>query len=216
MRAMMILGGLGLAVALLGGCAKTCPVSCSGKPYSKCQEFYRMPDPCKGGSCTQEQRKAYWKLGNECAKEHGMVPLSPKYKLPAVDCPVEYSIDTEANCPPPCVADAGYQDGLAAQAGFLVTAFDTTSGTVFVMVDAEKDYDPKTSLAEAGTGIEGIARRLSGTSGAVAVYLTEYPLIAADEGLTSRQPRESELDLIKQGVQNLGRTLNEIRFVRWK
>lgn len=227
-----------LAGAVLGlaGCGSDCASGCvqdkddkgsvrcgtykcvkgTEKMCVSCTDFYKAPDPCADGVCTTAERAAYARLGNECAKNLGMIPISPKYGVPAVDCPVEFSVDTNSICPPGCSEVTGQENGQTAQAGFLMTAFDTPQGTRFVMVEADRDYDPKVDFSQVASDLSGVAQRLQTSSGTVAVYLTEFPLINSVQGQTSRQPKESEIELIRQSLAGMGKTSEQIKFVRWR
>lgn len=206
---------LGLATFMLAGCeCNTCPKeenSCTA-----CLKFYQAEDPCTDGKCNATERESYARLGYACADKLGMVPLSPRYNLPAIDCPVTYSVDKEALCPPTCAELGENANYVAAESGFLMTAFDTAAGTRFVMVEADKQYNPQINFADAASDMNGVAHRLQSSIGSVAVYLTEFPLVNAPQGQTSRQPKESEVEMIRQSLASLGKSSAQVQFVRWK
>ena len=193
-----------------GSCTDTRKDKCG-----KCLEFYHTEDPCKDGrKCTPEEKANYTALGTACAAKWGMVPIDPKYKLPAAECPVEFTTKMEP-CPPSCSEINGKEPALA-QAGFLITAFDTPAGTRYVMIGTENQFDPAAKLDAVGKGISAVAQELKASQGEVAVYLTEYPLISTGDGERSRQLNDSEVELIRQSAAGMGKPLSELKFVRWK
>jgi len=180
-----------------------------------CMDFINTPDPCADGTCSAKEREQYFFKGYACAKKLGMVPVSPKYGLPAIECPVERTIDANSTCPPAC---EGKPEMIVSDArtGFLFTAFDTPAGVKYILIEADQKFNPEIKFTEVAMDMSQVAEKVSTTKGTVAVYSTEFPLVTPPEGMESRLPSELEVSDIKQQIKLMGKKSDEMLFIRWK
>lgn len=212
----------GIFGMLLTGCCTTCakPAPGCGKFISPnmcdCIDFISEPDPCADGTCSAREREEYFLKGYACAKKLGMVPLSPKYGKPALECPVEYVVDANVVCPPRCAAPEKEVVVSQQRKGFLFTAYDTPAGVKYIMVEAEQKFNPETKFEDVALDMSGVAQKVKEINGTVAVYSTEFPLITPPANMTSRLPTELEISDIKQQSKLLGKAGDEMIFIRWK
>lgn len=198
------------------------PKRCNLCPTKKqCQDacfaFYRMDNPLGDKSACPQQKITYARLGYQCADKKGMVPISPRFGLPAIDCPWIRSTGdlTEQTCPSLC---AGTKQPIVTEApieqGFLLTAFDTPRGTRYVMIEAERDFSPQTRLVDVEKDFAGLTETLNNISGKAVIYLTNYPLITPKIGESSRSLRELEINGLKNAISK--EKQNELSIVNWQ
>lgn len=235
--------GLAFLLAVCAGCGRphSCNSCCGGKPSCKkqcyvsektciqkskcnpcrsdcvdktfCYVFMHSENPLGNPQASAAEKIAYAKLGYECAKDKGMVPLSPRFGVPALDCPWIRSVDTTAVCPAPCSSCGPVITEKPTERGYLLTAFDTPRGTRYVMIESERDFSPTTTLTDVEKDFNNLVETLRGLDGKVVVYLTSFPLITPRNNETSRVLRDLEINSFKSALQEKAGNIN---FVNWQ
>ena len=180
-----------------------------------CYQFLQTPSPLGNRSVPAAQKIAYAKLGYQCAMDKGMVPLSPRFGVPALDCPWIRSIDPieKTVCPTSCTNCAPVVTERPTERGYLLTAFDTPRGTRYVMIEAERDFSPATTLRDVEKDFNNLVETLRGLDGKVVVYLTSFPLITPRSNETSRVLRDLEINSFKSALQEKA---GNVSFVNWQ
>ena len=208
----------------------------SEKTFSDYWAFYNAKDPCANGrKCNIAEKSAYFRLAQEAAKRAGMVPLDPKYGRPALECPIEVIQGPDYKCPdgtcsPLLSGCSSYEteDGEEeqtcavepqqpvqhSQTGFLLTAFDTDSGTKFVILKAEEQFEPEVRFEDVAGNYESVAQTIAAGEGNVAVYLTAFPLVETELTAKSRIPNDFDVKHIRVIAEKMGKK-GRLVFRKW-
>lgn len=185
------------------------------QPCDVCADFRCAVNPLGDKNASAEAKIAYAKLGYRCAKARGMVPLSPRFGVPALDCPWIRSVDPEdsAVCPTSCAGCGPMVSEKPIERGYLLTAFDTPRGTRYVMIEAERDFSPAATLADVEKDFGNLVETLRGLDGKIVVYLTSFPLVTPRGNETSRVLRDLEINSFKSALQEKA---GNVSFVNWQ
>ena len=180
-----------------------------------CYQFLRTPSPLGNPAVPAAQKIAYAQMGYRCAMDKGMVPVSPRFGVPALDCPWIRSVDPveKTVCPTSCTDCGPVVTERPTERGYLLTAFDTPRGTRYVMIEAEREFSPATTLQDVEKDFNNLVETLRGLNGKVVVYLTSFPLITPRSNETSRVLRDLEINSFKSALQDKAASVS---FVNWQ
>jgi hypothetical protein len=97
--------------------------------------------------------------------------------------------------------------------GYLLTAYDTPRGVRYVIIESDRDFSPVAKLTDVEKDFSALVSALERLQSRSVVYVTDYPLIAANGRAAPRILREAEINGLKSALQ--GRAAN-INFVNWQ
>ncbi|GHT02780.1 hypothetical protein FACS1894139_01610 [Planctomycetales bacterium] len=209
--------------------APVATIAPSQPQYTVCNQFYQLADPFAASAtpATPAAKIAYAQTGYQCARRQGLVPLSPRFGVPALDCPWTRSVDEDL--PPQFAAAYGgvhpaapsaalapvaaLQPSAPNERGYLLTAYDTPRGVRYVIIEAERNFNATATLLEVEKDFPALVRALRNLTGRAVVYLTNYPLIAGGGNATSRVLQDAEIAGLKNALNERAAAVS---FVNWQ